>query len=100
MTYCVAVQVDDGLVFLSDSRTNAGVDHISTFRKMTFFEAPGERVIVLMSAGNLAVSQSITGQLRDRVTAAKSSLLAARSMADAARLVGDAVREVHTRDAA
>ena len=100
MTYCVAVQVDDGLVFLSDSRTNAGVDHISTFRKMTFFESPGERVIVLMSAGNLAVSQSITGQLRDRVTAAKSSLLAARSMADAARLVGDAVREVHTRDAA
>jgi len=56
--------------------------------------------MAVATAGNLAVSQSITGQLRDRVTAAKSSLLAARSMADAARLVGDAVREVHTRDAA
>ncbi len=100
MTYCVGVQVDDGLVFLSDSRTNAGVDHISTFRKMTCFELPGDRVLVLMSAGNLAVSQSITGLLRDRVAGAKSSLLAARSMADAARLVGDAVREVHRRDAA
>src|SRR3954470_16204927 len=100
MTYCVGVQVDDGLVFLSDSRTNAGVDHISTFRKMTFFEMPGERVIVLLSAGNLAVSQSITGLLRDRVSSANASLLATRSMADAARLVGDAVRDVYRRDAA
>jgi putative proteasome-type protease len=100
MTYCVGVQVDQGLVFLSDSRTNAGVDHISTFRKMTFFESPGERVIVLLSAGNLATSQSITGLLRERVTSGKSSLLTMRTMADAARLVGDAVREVYTRDAA
>jgi putative proteasome-type protease len=57
------VQVDEGLVFLSDSRTNAGVDHVSTFRKMTFFEVPGERAIVLLSAGNLATSQSVTGLL-------------------------------------
>ena len=68
MTYCVGCQVDEGLVFLSDSRTNAGVDQVSTFRKMTFFEMPGERVIVLLSAGNLAVSQSVTGLLRERVT--------------------------------
>jgi putative proteasome-type protease len=100
MTYCVGVQVDDGLVFLSDSRTNAGVDQISTFRKMSIFEMPGERVIVLLSAGNLASSQSITGLLRERVTHAKFSLLSARTMADAARLVGDAVREVYQRDAA
>ena len=99
MTYCVGVQVDEGLVFLSDSRTNAGVDHVSTFRKMTFFEMPGERVIVLLSAGNLAVSQSVTGLLRERVTSAKTSLLTARTMADAARLVGDAVRDVYHRDA-
>jgi len=99
MTYCVGVQVDEGLVFLSDSRTNAGVDHVSTFRKMTFFEMPSERVIVLLAAGNLAVSQSVTGLLRDRVTQAKSSLLTARTMADAARLVGDAVRDVYHRDA-
>ena len=100
MTYCVGCQVDEGLVFLSDSRTNAGVDHVSTFRKMTFFESPGERVIVLLSAGNLAVSQSITGLLRERVSSAKASVLTVRSMAEAARLVGDAVRDVHQRDAA
>ncbi|MEO8017924.1 MAG: proteasome-type protease [Pseudomonadota bacterium] len=99
MTYCVAVQVDDGLVFLSDSRTNAGVDQVSTFRKMTFFEIKGERVIVLLSAGNLAVSQSVTGLLRERVTSAKASLLTTRTMSDAARLVGDAVRDVFHRDA-
>ena len=99
MTYCVGVQVDEGLVFLSDSRTNAGVDHISTFRKMMFFEQPGERALVLLSAGNLATSQSITGLLRERVTSAKSSLVTARTLADAARLVGDAVRDVYTRDA-
>ena len=95
MTYCVGVQVDEGLVFLSDSRTNAGVDHISTFRKMTFFEMPGDRVLVLLSAGNLAISQSVTGLLRERVKNAKASVLTARSMSDAARLVGDAVRDVH-----
>ena len=100
MTYCVGVQVDEGLVFLSDSRTNAGVDHVSTFRKMTFFEMPGERVLVLLSAGNLATSQSVTGLLRERVTSAKASVLTARSMSDAARLVGDAVRDVYHRDAA
>jgi putative proteasome-type protease len=99
MTYCVGVQVDEGLVFLSDSRTNAGVDQVSTFRKMTFFEVPDDRVIVLLSAGNLAVSQSVTGLLRERVIGAKNSLLTVRTMSDAARLVGDAVRDVHKRDA-
>jgi putative proteasome-type protease len=100
MTYCVGVQVDEGLVFLSDSRTNAGVDHVSTFRKMTFFQLPDERVIVLLSAGNLAVSQSVTGLLRERASQAQKSVLTCRSMADAARLVGEAVRDVHRRDAA
>jgi len=100
MTYCVGVQVDEGLVFLSDSRTNAGVDHVSTFRKMSFFAVPGERAIVLLSAGNLAVSQSVTGLLRERAGSAKASLVSARTLADAARLVGDAVRDVHRRDAA
>jgi putative proteasome-type protease len=99
MTYCVGVQVDEGLVFLSDSRTNAGVDHISTFRKMMIFEIPGERAIVLLSAGNLSTSQSVTGLLRERVNSARISLVSVRTMTDAARLVGDAVRDVHTRDA-
>ena len=62
MTYCVAMLLDTGLVFLSDSRTNAGVDQISTFRKATVFHKPGERVLVLQSSGNLAITQSgITG---------------------------------------
>jgi len=99
MTYCIGVQVDEGLVFLSDSRTNAGVDQVSTFRKMMSFEIPGERALVLLSAGNLATSQSITGLLRDRVKSAKTSLVSVRTMTEAARLVGDAVRDVHTRDA-
>ena len=59
MTYCVAMRLDAGLVFLSDSRTNAGVDQIGTFRKMSVFENPGDRTIVLMSAGNLSISQSV-----------------------------------------
>jgi putative proteasome-type protease len=99
MTYCVGCQVDDGLVFLSDSRTNAGVDHVSTFRKMSFFEVPGERAVVLLAAGNLATSQSVTGLLRERAGSAKASLVSARTLADAARLVGEAVRDVHRRDA-
>ena len=55
MTYCVSMSLDAGMVFLSDSRTNAGVDHINTFRKMSIFQRPGERVLVLMSSGNLAI---------------------------------------------
>ncbi len=100
MTYCVGCQVDDGLVFLSDSRTNAGVDHVSTFRKMSFFEVPGERAIVLLAAGNLATSQSVTGLLRERAGSAKASLVSSRTLANAARLAGDAVRDVYRRDAA
>jgi putative proteasome-type protease len=100
MTYCVAASVDEGLVFLSDSRTNAGVDHISTFRKMNFFEMPGERVLVILSAGNLSVTQSVLGVLRDRLASGRQSLLTQKSMTDVARVIGDAVRDVHQRDAA
>ena len=64
MTYCVAVRNEAGLVFLSDSRTNAGVDQISTFRKMHVYEVPGERVMVLLTAGNLAISQSVASGLK------------------------------------
>ncbi len=99
MTYCVAAAVDEGLVFLSDSRTNAGIDHVSTFRKMTFFELPGERVVVILSAGNLSVTQSVIGLLRDRVTNARASVLTQKSMPDTAQLVGEAVRDVYRRDA-
>src|SRR5205085_7547178 len=59
MTYCVGIKLNAGLVFLSDSRTNAGVDNISTFRKMIVYERPGDRFMVLLSAGNLSISQSV-----------------------------------------
>ena len=65
MTYCVAMRLNSGLVFLSDSRTNAGVDHIGTFRKMSVFDHPGDRIMVMMTAGNLAISQSIRQMVSD-----------------------------------
>lgn len=101
MTYCVAMRVDDGMVFLSDTRTNAGVDQISTFRKMSVFETPGERVIVLMSAGNLAISQAVCQMLTEPTgaNAHAPSLWNADTMHEAARVVGEAVREVYRRDA-
>ncbi|HCY14964.1 MAG: peptidase [Curvibacter sp. GWA2_64_110] len=104
MTYCVAVRNDAGLVFLSDSRTNAGVDQISTFRKMHVFEVPGERVMVLLTAGNLAISQSVASGLKVQMEnhgegSETKSLASAPNMFSAAKLVGEAVRKVYERDA-
>jgi putative proteasome-type protease len=100
MTYCIGMLVDSGLVFLSDSRTNAGVDQISTYRKISIFERPGDRVMVVMCAGNLAVSQAVIGLLREQEAAAQPGLWNAAGMTEATRCVGDALREVHRRDAA
>ena len=100
MTYCVSMLLDAGLVFLADSRTNAGVDQISTFRKITVFEKPGERVMVAMTAGNLAISQSAISILRERVEdEERENIFTVQNMFEAARQVGDALREVHRRDA-
>jgi putative proteasome-type protease len=102
MTYCVAMCVDEGLVFLSDTRTNAGVDHVSTARKMSVFEQPGERVLVLLSAGNLSLTQAVLRELAeppDSSSPQRPTLWTAQTMADAARVVGRAVREVHQREA-
>lgn len=100
MTYCVAMRLDAGLVFLSDSRTNAGVDHINTFRKMHFFERPGERVLVLMTAGNLSISQSVVNTLRERLESGKHmNLNKVPNMFEAAKHVGDCLREIYDRDA-
>ena len=66
MTYCVAMLLDAGLVFLSASRTSAGVDQINTFRKATVYERPGDRVIVLLSAGNLAITQGVLNLLAEK----------------------------------
>ena len=100
MTYCVAMQLDAGLVFLSDSRTNAGVDQVGTARKMTVFEQAGDRMMVLMTAGNLAISQAVLQRIKQPVDADKANLWTAANMYEAAQIVGDAVREVHARDAA
>ncbi|WP_038218157.1 proteasome-type protease [Xenophilus azovorans] len=104
MTYCVGIKLNAGLVFLSDSRTNAGVDHISTFRKMIVYEQPGERVMVLLSAGNLSISQSVreilqTEELQEPGSDTPTTIWNARSMFDAARVLGAAVRHVYDRDA-
>lgn len=98
MTYCVAIRPDAGLVFLADSRTNAGVDQVSTFRKLTLFERPGERVLVLMTAGNLALSQEVCSLLTEGVSDTEK-LWGAANMHEAARCVGEAVREVFRREA-
>ena len=105
MTYCVAIKLNAGLVFLSDSRTNAGLDQISSFRKMMVYEQPGERFMVLLSAGNLSISQSVrellqTEQLRGDEPGEPITIWNARSMFDAARVLGAAVRHVHERDGA
>lgn len=97
MTYCVGLKIDRGLVFMSDTRTNAGMDSISTFRKMNVWEQPGERVIVLMSAGNLATTQAVVSLLDERTKAVSdrhTTLLETPSMYQTARMVGDTVKEV------
>jgi putative proteasome-type protease len=100
MTYCVAMLLDAGLVFLSDSRTSAGVDQISTFRKTTVFERPGDRVIVIQTAGNLAVTQGVVNLLIERLGAddGEPTLHTCTNMLEAARCVGNALREIHRRD--
>ncbi|WP_431049519.1 peptidase [Roseateles sp. L2-2] len=98
MTYCVAMRLRAGLLFASDSRTNAGVDHIATFRKMNLFEQPGERLVTLLTAGNLATTQSVVSLLRQRATVNGRHLMSLTSMYDVAELVGKTLKEVVARD--
>lgn len=102
MTYCAATMLDAGLVFASDSRTNAGIDNVSTFKKMRIFERAGERVIVTLCSGNLAVTQATLNQLEQWSLRQDGSpcLMNVQSMFDVAMLVGQALREVRDRDAA
>ncbi|GAB4087386.1 peptidase [Hydrogenophaga soli] len=105
MTYCVAVKLNAGLVFLSDSRTNAGLDQISTFRKMIVYEKPGDRFMCLLSAGNLSISQSVreilqVEKLKDNDEDEPITIWNAKSMFDAVRVLGSAVRHVYQRDGA
>ena len=97
MTYCVAMRLNQGLIFMSDTRTNAGVDNISKFRKMYTWEEPGERVITVLTAGNLATSQAVISLLDERTKAPKErrpSLLEAPTMFQVASIIGDTLKEV------
>ena len=100
MTYCVGIMLDSGLILASDSRTHAGVDNFAKFCKMTVFERPGDRVLVLLSSGNLAGTQAVIGVLRQRADAGGDvpSLWTARTMFDVAMLVSDAMRDIERRD--
>lgn len=101
MTYCVGVLLNDGIVLASDSRTHAGFDNFATFCKMTVFERPGDRVIVLLSSGNLAGTQAVVSVLKQRgetQTDHVANVWSARTMFDVTVIVSDAVRDVERRD--
>ena len=105
MTYCIGIRLDAGLVFLSDSRTNAGLDHIASFRKMMIYEQPGERLMVLLSAGNLSISQSVRELLQvEKIDTGRDgaglTIWNCESMFDAARVLGSTVRRVYQQDGA
>ena len=101
MTYCVGILLKDGMVFASDSRTHAGVDNFAKFCKMTVFERAGDRVVILLSSGNLAGTQAAISVLKQRgdVTDGPPNLWTARTMFDVTVLVSDAVRDIERRDA-
>ena len=100
MTYCVAMSVDSGMIFASDTRTNAGVDQIMRFSKMRVFAREGDRVIVTLCSGNLSITQNAVNNIEKRARAGDNALnlYNAESMYDVARLLGDAMREVNERD--
>jgi putative proteasome-type protease len=102
MTYCVGILVEEGLVLIADTRTNAGLDNVATFRKLYVFETPGERLIALGTAGNLAASQAVVSLLSDGIenpdSGAPESMWTVGGMFKAAQLVGRAIREVYRID--
>src|SRR4030095_9801864 len=101
MTYCVAMSLEAGMLFASDSRTNAGVDQIARFSKMRVIANDGDRVLVTLSSGNLSITQNALNLLVEHARAGDNSLnlMNAASMFDVARLIGDSLREAKSRDA-
>jgi len=99
MTYCCGILVHDGLVMVADTRTNAGLDNISTFRKLHVFAKPGERIMAIATAGNLAITQSVISTLGEGVpnpeTGEAETLMNAPTMFQAAQRIGKAIRHVH-----
>jgi putative proteasome-type protease len=104
MTYCCGILVRDGLVMIADTRTNAGLDNISVFRKLHTFAVPGERILAISSSGNLSLSQSVLSTLQegfaDPETGERETLLNAPTMFQAAQRIGRAIRAVHRTDEA
>src|SRR6478736_6394129 len=102
MTYCCGILVRDGLVMFADTRTNAGVDNISTFRKLHVFTKPGERIMGIATAGNLSISQSVVSMLREGWenpdTGETETLTNAPTMFQAAQRVGRTIRQIHEVD--
>jgi putative proteasome-type protease len=98
MTYCVGVKLEDALIFASDSRTHAGVDNYARFCKMTVFDRPGDRVLVLLSSGGLAGTQAVISLLRRRAAGDTPHVGSVASMFDVANLVSDAMRDIERRD--
>ena len=101
MTYCIGILLDEGVVLASDSRTNAGIDRVSTFRKMFSFDKPGERFFTLVTAGNLSLTQGVVSLMTEWLNNENpdQDLYAVTSMFGAARVVGNALREIHKVDA-
>ena len=103
MTYCCGILVKDGLVMIADTRTNAGLDNISTFRKLHVFKQPGERVMTIASSGNLSISQSVVSMLQEGFanpeTGEAETLMNAPTMFQAAQRIGHAVRKLHAMEA-
>ena len=98
MTYCVGLLLNEGMVLLSDTRTNAGLDNISIYRKMFFFEDPGERVVVVMTSGSLSVSQTTIAKLTDAIkdpdSTPETSILKAPTRVEVASIIGDQMAKV------
>jgi len=101
VTYCIGILLDEGVVLASDSRTNAGIDRVSTFRKMFTFDRPGERFFALLTAGNLSLTQGVVSLMTEWLNNEnpEQDLYAVTSMFGAARVVGNALREIHKTDA-
>jgi putative proteasome-type protease len=104
MTYCCGILVREGLVMVADTRTNAGLDNVSTFRKLHVFKEPGERIMAIASSGNLAISQSVISTLMEGTanpaTGELETLMNAPTMFQAAQRVGRVVRTLHETEGA
>jgi putative proteasome-type protease len=104
MTYCCGILVRDGLVMFADTRTNAGVDNISTFRKLHVYKQPGHRIMATASAGNLSITQSVVSMLREGwenpATGELETLMTAPTMFQAAQLVGRTIRRIFSEEGA